>query len=212
MTPEEKMTTLLSERIVDKATLPAMSCGCGAIHHGAAVAREISYSGDPLSHWHWTAHMKPPHGNGYSIGVHTLIDQRELIQLFAKVFGMAVTGMYHFRWGWNFDIYPGERQDLVRRLVKTLRVSESYKSGLKFETVSATDSCYPKVLEILSGFDCMLSRSHGYGEVLEGAFVNQLRLRTEDGFAKLRIGIDQNPGPLTSETLFEMVNLQFCRS
>jgi hypothetical protein len=95
--PENRQAVLsllneLNPRILG-LTHPAMSCGCGAVHGGAATAVKIDPAGDEYpgqeTLWYlWSVEMKATNGgHDWSCGLTQFIDADEVKALFERHFG-----------------------------------------------------------------------------------------------------------------------------
>ena len=92
-----RLKQALEPKILGKE-LPAMSCGCGAIHSGKAKAVEVLPAGrqfqyrNQIALWYlWTVKMEEVdgsgHGYGYSIGLSSFLSKEEIETLFTEYFG-----------------------------------------------------------------------------------------------------------------------------
>lgn len=90
----EQLKQILEPRILGK-TLPAMSCGCGAVHSGEAKAVEVLPAGrqfqyrNQIASWAlWTVKMEEVDGSGhgYSIGLSSFLSREEIEALFTEHF------------------------------------------------------------------------------------------------------------------------------
>lgn len=91
----DRLKQALEPKILGKE-LPAMSCGCGAIHSGKAkavevlpAARQFQYRNQIASWALWTVKMEEVDGSGhgYSVGLSSFLSQEEIETLFAEYFG-----------------------------------------------------------------------------------------------------------------------------